>query len=100
VVVEDSLELGAALRTEKFPVETHLFANGGHGFGLRWVVGKPLEIWPDLFVNWSKTMNLIQEFSDENQNQSCTDIDACLWSCRLRNTGCRRRHLKSMRPAK
>ena len=59
VVVENSLELSAALRARDIPVEMHLFAHGGHGFGLRKAAGKPVAVWPDLFVNWSQTMGLI-----------------------------------------
>lgn len=58
VVVENSLEFRAALRAQGIPVETHLFAHGGHGFGLRYTVGKPAASWPDLFVNWSESMEL------------------------------------------
>lgn len=59
VVVENSLEFRAALKARNIPVETHLFAHGGHGFGLRYTVGKPVSIWPELFINWSQTMGLI-----------------------------------------
>lgn len=59
VVVENSLEFSAALRAQDIPVETHLFSHGGHGFGLRKTIGKPVAIWPKLFVNWSQTMGLI-----------------------------------------
>lgn len=59
VVVENSLELRAALLEKGIPVETHLFAHGGHGFGLRYTVGKPVAAWPGLFVNWSQSMGLI-----------------------------------------
>lgn len=59
VVVENSIEFSAALRARQIPVETHLFTHGGHGFGLRKAVGRPVGIWPDLFINWSRTMRLI-----------------------------------------
>ena len=59
VVVENSIEFRAALRAQGIPVEMHLFAHGGHGFGLRYTVGKPVAAWPDLFVNWSQSMGLI-----------------------------------------
>ena len=59
VDVANSLEFRAALRAQGIPVETHLFAHGGHGFGLRYTVGKPAAAWPDLFVSWSKSMGLI-----------------------------------------
>lgn len=59
VVVENSLEFREALRAKGIPVETHLFAHGGHGFGLRYTTGKPVASWPELFVNWSQSMGLI-----------------------------------------
>lgn len=59
VPVENSLLFRTALRNQKIPVEMHLFTNAGHGFGLRGVIGKPAEIWPDLFLNWGKTQGWI-----------------------------------------
>ena len=58
VPVENSLLFRAALRAQKIPVETHLFTHGGHGFGLRKVIGKPAEMWPQLFVDWGRAMGL------------------------------------------
>ncbi len=55
VPVENSLLFRAALREKNIPVETHLFTNGGHGFGIRKAIGKPVEAWPDLFMAWGKT---------------------------------------------
>ncbi|HEY0624508.1 alpha/beta hydrolase [Sphingomonas sp.] len=54
VPVENALLLRAALRAKNIPVETHLFAQGGHGFGLRNTAGKPVAIWPELFAGWAK----------------------------------------------
>lgn len=59
VPVENSLLFRAALREKKIPVETHLFTHGGHGFGLRKAIGKPVEAWPDLFMAWGKTQGWI-----------------------------------------
>jgi acetyl esterase/lipase len=59
VPVENALLLRAALRARKIPVETHLFNHGGHGFGLRKAIGKPVEAWPQLFLDWSRTMGLV-----------------------------------------
>ena len=56
VPVENTLLLRAALKAKKIPVETHLFQNGGHGFGLRQAVGKPLAAWPDLWRAWAQTV--------------------------------------------
>lgn len=59
VPVENALFLRAALRDKNIPVETHLFAHGGHGFGLRKAIGKPVEAWPELFLTWAKTQGLV-----------------------------------------
>lgn len=58
VVIENSLLYRAALREKGIPVEAHFFAHGGHGFGLRKTAGKPVAIWPELFVNWAQSMGL------------------------------------------
>lgn len=63
VAVENTLEFRAALRAKSIPVETHLFAHGGHGFGLRGMIGKPAQAWPGLFVSWAQSMDLIQVIS-------------------------------------
>lgn len=47
---ENSLLYRAALRAKGIEVETHLFAKGGHGFGLRGIAGKPLAEWPKLLL--------------------------------------------------
>ncbi|WP_313435146.1 alpha/beta hydrolase [Novosphingobium sp.] len=58
VPVENSLRLRAALKAQGVPVETHLFAQGGHGFGLRGTIGKPVEAWPDLWRAWARSVGL------------------------------------------
>ncbi|OYY91011.1 MAG: alpha/beta hydrolase [Sphingomonas sp. 28-66-16] len=58
VPVENSLRLRAALKAKGVTVETHLFADGGHGFGLRRAAGKPVERWPELFLAWARTQGL------------------------------------------
>lgn len=55
VPVENALLMRAALRAKGVQVETHLFAHGGHGFGLRKAIGKPIAAWPDLFLSWMQT---------------------------------------------
>jgi acetyl esterase/lipase len=57
VPVANSLLLAAALRAKGVKVETHLFNEGGHGFGLRETV-KPVAIWPELFLRWATSMGL------------------------------------------
>ena len=41
---DNTLEFRAACRAAGVPVETHLFTNGGHGFGLRLVQGQPAAV--------------------------------------------------------
>ena len=60
VVVENSLLLRAALLARKVPVETHLFADGGHGFGLRLAKGKSVEGWQELFFAWAQKKGLFE----------------------------------------
>jgi acetyl esterase/lipase len=59
VPVENALLLRAALKTKGASVETHLFRSGGHGFGLRGSVGKPVESWPDLWRAWAVSIGLV-----------------------------------------
>lgn len=56
VPVDNTLEMRAALKQAGIPVETHLFAQGGHGFGLRRAAGKPVAIWPTLFREWATSV--------------------------------------------
>lgn len=60
VPVENTLLLRAALRAKKVPVETHLFADGGHGFGLRLARGKTVEGWQTLYFAWLRKRGLIE----------------------------------------
>ena len=53
VPVENSLLMYAALRKAAVPVELHVFEEGGHGFGLRGIEGKPVRAWPQLFLDWT-----------------------------------------------
>lgn len=56
VPVENALLLRAALSAKGIAVETHLFQHGGHGFGLRKAIGKPVGHWPDLWRDWARTI--------------------------------------------
>lgn len=60
VPVENSLLLRSALLARKVPVETHLFADGGHGFGLRLARGKSVEGWQELFWAWAGKKGLFE----------------------------------------
>lgn len=58
VSVDNTVVMRAALRTAGVSVETHLFANGGHGFGVRRAAGKPVAAWPELFHHWARSQGL------------------------------------------
>ena len=59
VKVENTLLLRQALKDKNILVETHLFAIGGHGFSIRNSIGKPANIWPELFYNFAKSQKLV-----------------------------------------
>lgn len=52
VPVENSLQLLTTLRAAAVPCEAHLFQEGGHGFGVRLIEGRPAAVWPQLVLAW------------------------------------------------
>jgi acetyl esterase/lipase len=58
VPVANTLLLRSALLAAKVPVETHLFPDGGHGFGLRLSRGKSVEGWQEIFWAWARKRGL------------------------------------------
>ncbi|WP_232318500.1 alpha/beta hydrolase [Sphingomonas sp. TDK1] len=58
VPVENTLEMRAALKARGVSAETHLFAQGGHGFGIGLAAGKPAAAWPELFRQWVLSLEL------------------------------------------
>jgi acetyl esterase/lipase len=56
--VEDSLSYYAALKKIGVPVEMHLYAEGGHAFGLR-RTKFPITGWPQLVETWLRTIGMI-----------------------------------------
>ncbi|WP_332657481.1 alpha/beta hydrolase [Brevundimonas sp.] len=53
VPVENSVQLLGTLRAAGVKAEAHLFEEGGHGFGVRLIAGKPASVWPDLVLAWA-----------------------------------------------
>lgn len=53
VPVENSLQLLTTLKAAGVPAEAHLFQEGGHGFGIRLIAGKPAAVWPRLVLAWA-----------------------------------------------
>lgn len=56
--VRNSMAYSLALRNAKVPVELHLYAEGGHGFGLRRTMF-PITEWPQLLETWLRTIGMI-----------------------------------------
>jgi len=53
--VEQSLAYYVALQKAGVPTERHLYAQGGHAFGLR-PTKLPVDAWPELVERWMKTI--------------------------------------------
>jgi acetyl esterase/lipase len=58
--VNDSLAYYIALKNAGVPVEMHLYAQGGHAFGLR-RTKLPVTAWPQLVETWLGTIGMIPE---------------------------------------
>lgn len=56
--VNDSLAYYIALKNAGVPVEMHLYAQGGHAFGLRRTT-LPITGWPQLAEQWLRTLRMI-----------------------------------------
>lgn len=57
---ENSLKLLEALRRDAVVAEAHLFHEGGHGFGVRLIAGKPAEAWPTLVQGFGRRQGWIR----------------------------------------
>ena len=58
--VKQSLVYYAALKNAGVPAEMHLYADGGHAFGLR-RTRSPITNWPPLVDTWLRTIGMISE---------------------------------------
>lgn len=58
--VQNSLVYFAALKKAGVPAEMHLYAQGGHAFGLR-RTKFPITEWPQLVETWLRTINMVSE---------------------------------------
>jgi acetyl esterase/lipase len=59
IQVENSLFYYLALKQAKVPAELHLFAEGGHGYGLR-QSDKAVNAWPKRAVEWMRGLGVLQ----------------------------------------
>jgi acetyl esterase/lipase len=58
--VENSLVYFEALKKAGVPAEIHLYAHGGHAFGLR-RTEQPITAWPQLAETWLQTIGMISK---------------------------------------
>ncbi len=58
--VNQSLAYYIALKNAGVPVEMHLYAQGGHAFGLRRTTF-PITAWPQLVETWLRTIGMISD---------------------------------------
>ncbi len=61
VHVENSIYYFLALKNAKVPAEMHIYAAGGHGYGLRPQPGKPVTGWPKLVEQWFRTIGVTKQ---------------------------------------
>lgn len=58
--VDQSLTYFVALKEAQVPAEMHVYAHGGHAFGLR-PTKNPITRWPELMETWLKTVGMISK---------------------------------------
>jgi acetyl esterase/lipase len=56
--VENSVNYYSALQANDVPTEMHLYATGGHGYGLR-EMGNRVNTWPDRAAEWLQDMGFL-----------------------------------------
>ena len=59
VPVANALALREACKAKGITVETHIFAEGRHGFGVTPAPDQPYHIWPQLFLNFARSQGLM-----------------------------------------
>jgi acetyl esterase/lipase len=59
-VLENAVEMYRALKKAGVPADLHIYATGGHGFGLR-PSGKPCSTWPRSCADWLKDQGVLKQ---------------------------------------
>jgi acetyl esterase/lipase len=59
ISAENSVRMYLALKKARVPAELHVYASGGHGFGLR-PSDKPCSTWPQRCADWMKSQGLLK----------------------------------------
>jgi acetyl esterase/lipase len=71
--VNQSLVYYIALKNAGVPVEMHLYAQGGHAFGLR-RTNLPITGWPELVETWLRTIGMIPEWVLWDRTGDCGSV--------------------------
>lgn len=58
VPVGNTLAMRDGLKAQRIAVDTHLYASGGHGFGISRAAGKPVAVWPEAWLAWARHKGL------------------------------------------
>ncbi len=59
VSLENSVMMYLALKRVGVPAELHIYASGGHGFGMR-PTGKPAATWPQRCADWLRDIGIVK----------------------------------------
>ncbi len=62
VHVENALVYFHELKNANVPAEMHIYAQGGHGYGLR-LTALPVTTWPDRLETWLRTIKMLPALS-------------------------------------
>lgn len=68
VHVENSIVYFLELKKAGVPAELHIYAHGGHGYGLR-KTGLPISHWPSLVQTWLHTIQMLPSPADGETSQ-------------------------------
>jgi acetyl esterase/lipase len=66
---ENSIALYSALKKNNVPAELHLYASGGHGFGMN-KTKHPVASWPDRAAEWMKARGILSPKPAPDPNKS------------------------------
>lgn len=58
VPVGNTLAMRDGLKARGIATDTHLYAAGGHGFGISRAAGKPVAAWPEAWLAWARAEGL------------------------------------------
>ena len=76
VTALNSLLLAVELKKVGVPAELHLYATGGHGFGLRPQAEKPCTQWPSACEAWMRTMGITGNKTSRSATQGSPKLRA------------------------